>query len=283
MEPTSNLRSQVQQSAFPAGPGPAAEDVFLSAPITRPLPAHVRVVTELSEFLPALRDPAVNLALWDRGQDWLSERLSDLMRNPALSFNFRFSGKRSELSAAFTRYIETLALPSDVVIGLQSLTENLSEFFTSLSGGQQVQVVLHSVDNPWLSQGSANRIAQRLHYEAGIPLNLVLTLCGQGTQYVANENVRRWELYRLQNANGEYPAEAVLHDPQALYQMPTNAIAVMKGELVGAPGERGSTPMLRRFNSGNGLVHRGVDLAEGERRLRLNVFSTQKPPYIPER
>lgn len=246
-----------------------------------PTSADVRVISSQAEFVSGLSEPGVAMVALPRPNTSELERIAQLLRASTEEIQFRGSYTRETLLTEGEAYLETRrSLEADDRRYLMGELVRAFDLYYAITGERTPQVVLSKVDAAWLAKEAGNAVAQVFHYEAGVPLNLVCTLVGRGTEYVTDGNVRRDILYQAAQRRQQVTDAELLRRPEERFLMPTGAIVIFKGELHGFPGERGSSPFLRRFNMNAGLVHRGVALEPGEARLRLNVYSRKLPTWM---
>ncbi len=93
----------------------------------------------------------------------------------------------------------------------------------------------------------------RFHVDR-VPVRLIVTWGGPGTQWLDNHSVDRGWLGKPLPAGQEDP----LAEAEPVHSLPTQAVALFKGELW-------------PDNTGNGIVHRSPPLTPGERRVLLTL------------
>lgn len=212
------------------------------------VPRSRTVAGTSQRVLSRIRERDINLALWNRT---LPAEVADfcaaLAAHPA-SFSLDVTGLagpalRQRLATAF---VGTAATPTPAWL-LDDMGVLAAEF-SAVARCAAVRIRLTKV---------ADDGCAAFHVDT-LPLRLICTYAGQGTQWADETDVRRNEL----GMRGRSVAEAnatIVPDPARIRTMPTGAVAIMKGRL---------WPSLLH----TGLVHRSHPVCCGEHaRLRLAI------------
>jgi hypothetical protein len=128
--------------------------------------------------------------------------------------------------------------------GLELFINDLAEItqnFSSVINSELVRFRLQVIKND---------MCKYFHYDYN-SLRLLTTYRGNGTEWVANENVNRHEIGCQNN-------EKIIIDSGQVNQLETFWVGIFKGELF-------------MNNSGNGIVHRSPSLLGKETRILLRL------------
>lgn len=125
--------------------------------------------------------------------------------------------------------------------------EFLVELFTDLLGSKRLGLRIRTLDKP---------MCPRFHVDR-VPVRMICTYGAPGTEWLPEHSVdRRW----LGHASPDLPDElsGLVLDASEIQSVPTNAIALLKGELW-------------EGNEGFGAVHRSPQLDLSKRRLLVTL------------
>ncbi|HJL18234.1 MAG TPA: DUF1826 domain-containing protein [Sandaracinaceae bacterium LLY-WYZ-13_1] len=202
--------------------------------------AHVRSAAGLARIL----DPDVNAVLWAR------ERPASLADAAATSVE---SGDRQEAEVWLDRptTLEPLVEP----VRDPSLRDALLEDLTMLVS---LYAAILDRKHVWVQLGVVTHdMCRKLHTD-NVPVRLLCTYDGPGTDWVPDEDVRRENLGRV-DVDLDEANRSVLRRPDAIRRTRPGEVLLLKGEAW--PG-----------NAGLGAVHRSPPIeGTGARRLLLKV------------
>ncbi len=204
------------------------------------LPDNVASGSEWS-VLPAIYDPQINLVILENASrkldtcDELPQAIH-LLQQRVHSPDIKLNAQASALPELLAK-----ALPDTPV--MQSLTQAISvlaEAFSTLFDSDSVALRFTRLEKA---------MCPRFHVDR-IPVRLIWTLDGAGTEWLTEHNTDRIRLAQ--------PDQDACLCPGAIQHLNTGDVALMKGE-----GWEG--------NEGRGLVHRSPAVVPGERRLILTL------------
>lgn len=208
-----------------------------------PLPANTRLIPA-PQAQDALQDPTCLLALIERH---LSPALTASLRG------HRFSGCQP---IDVTMSADTGAGPVECLLAAAGYPHHPGRPALAADIATLMEI-LHRMPRSGRVRMRLERIttdACRLFHTDTLPLRLVCTYRGNGTEWLGEDGCDRSGLGKGDNAR-------ICRDPAAIHRMPEGWAGLMKGNLW--PGTSNGSP--------GGLVHRSPPLAPGDWRLFLSL------------
>lgn len=205
---------------------------------------HVLVCRNWGDAL-AIRDPSKNLALLPRPpKRWfaLTEILDSEFRSVSMVFG---EGDDPLLIGAELDHV--LQLRSEDALSFFEDVMGLSQEFLKVTGGQNIGIKLEKISTDNCST---------FHVDY-VPMRLITTYLGQGTEWLHDEDVNRAGLGKQRN-------DLVMQPLAEIQRVPAQTIAILKGERF--PG-----------GSGRALVHRSPSVkSKRDERLLLRMDAIEE-------
>jgi hypothetical protein len=212
-------------------------------------PAHARYVASAAA-LEEIKHPDVNLVLWSRALPPAVQLLGSALQSSALCLSYDgVAPAVSDIQSAL-RLVVPQADASPVVEWLARDVVDLSLFYAQIAGVHHPRVRLERVEDGCCV----------LFHEDSMELRLLCTYAGEGTEWVANDEVDRSQM-GLQGRRVMAANAAIVPNPASVRSMGTGPVALFKGSLFpdGTPA----------------LVHRSAPVSrQQEYRIRLCIDAT---------
>lgn len=238
-------------------------------------------------YTEVLRNTEKNLCFTHRDEvaKELSPMIEKVISESEQYFVFRsregILGKDLELKQAF---LEAFPTGSCVVDWLVQDVSAQVNFFSIVSGENYPFISFRIIIGGEIEKGEAK--ASRHFHRDSAALTLVCSYAGPGMEWVANNNVNR-EIFEQRHMQKEgEPDELFIKDTSQIFQFPTMAVGILKGEL--RPDEKDLSAKAFTqdlmglkfdvpFNIGKGLIHRGPPQPKDKKRLIVTVSSFTVP------
>ncbi len=204
------------------------------------------------ESLLRIAEPQWNLCIWHRQTlQPLSEALRELARNH--EFFLRYEGWKSKLSVEeFLTPLATLA-PSLRAQWAQDIAQ-LLDLFCEAAGSEHITIKL----------GTSTRTDCPVFHTDYVPLRMICTYAGAGTEYLAEHDVQRASLGQGAGCSAQVANDRIMKEGAVVRRVDAFSVAFCKGATW--PGNRG-----------RGLVHRSPVFVEGmPARIKLTVDTIEE-------
>lgn len=204
------------------------------------------------ESLLRIAEPQWNLCIWHRAAiQPLSEALRDLASSHA--FFLRYEGWKSKL-----RIEEFLAPISALTPSIRTQWAEdialLTELFCEAAGSERITMKL----------GTSDRTDCPVFHTDYVPLRLLCTYAGAGTEYLAEHDVQRASLGQGAGCSAQAANVRIMKEGAVVRRVDAYSVAFCKGATW--PGNRG-----------RGLVHRSPERMEGmPPRIKLTIDTIEE-------
>jgi len=187
--------------------------------------------------------PGVNLAVWESGLDWQARMGAETLCRARPGFGYNSHGRCDEAVADLTQ-----RWPSDPAMApLHEAVTMCTRMFYELFDPPGLGIRVAALDRA---------MCPRFHVDR-VPVRMIATFCGPGTEWLPNDAVDRSQLGAPRPAHGVRP-DAPTARPITPNTLRAGDVALMKGENW-------------EGNEGNGLVHRSPSVQDGTPRLIVTV------------
>jgi hypothetical protein len=203
------------------------------------------------EVLSRINSPETLLAVWERSPNQALELALSALLATAIPLRLDLeSGQLARFREGLLRHLGRSAWKLEQSI--EALTDDVAELtkrFSDLSGREHLRIRFERVED----DGCA------LFHVDTLPMRMLCTYAGPGTQWVEEDHVRRDQLGARGRSLSEANA-AIVPDAQQIRTVPAWHVLVFKGRLWEGHG----------FS--DGLVHRSAPVdGPGDYRLRLTI------------
>ena len=164
--------------------------------------------------LHSIHDEHVNVAIFDRDTSHLTKTISWFIKQ---DLHFQSAGDKESILHELNQNREHIAPLIDDM-------EECLQLFLQISGSQKARLILATVETDMCS---------RFHADVNT-LRMLCTYAGPGTQWLREDNIR-WEALDSWAGN-----EEIVRDENEIQQVPTGAVAIIKGSMYSASEVRGA-------------------------------------------